>query len=72
MTLNQLRYFKAVCQYDSVSRAAQRLNISQPSVSNAIKELETEFGVRLFNRQYRRISLTDAGLQLLALTESLL
>ena len=72
MTLNQLRYFKAVCQYDSVSRAAQRLNISQPSVSNAIKELESEFGVCLFNRQYRRISLTDAGLQLLALTESLL
>lgn len=72
MTLNQLRYFKAVCQYDSVSRAAQQLNISQPSVSNAIKELESEFGVSLFNRQYRRISLTDAGLQLLSLTEKLL
>lgn len=72
MTLNQLRYFRAVCQYDSVSRAAQQLNISQPSVSNAVKELESEFGVRLFNRQYRRISLTDAGLQLLALAEKLL
>ena len=47
MTLDQLRYFTAVCKYGSVSRGAESLSISQPSVSNAITNLEKEFGVEL-------------------------
>ena len=52
MTLDQLRYFQAVCKYKSVSNASKYLNISQPSVSNAISKLENEFGIMLFVRQY--------------------
>lgn len=72
MTLDQLHYFSAVCQYDSVTLAAQALNVSQPSVSSAIRNLETEFGVSLFNRQHKRLRLTPAGRQLLALSLPLL
>lgn len=72
MTLDQLRYFAAVCQYDSVTLAAQALNVSQPSVSSAIKNLEAEFGVTLFDRQRRRLRLTPAGDQLLELSRPLL
>ncbi len=61
MTLDQLRYFQAVCQYDGVSYAAQMLNISQPSVSNAIANLEKEFGVILFTRHHKRLFLTKEG-----------
>ena len=64
MTLDQLRYFCAVCTYNSVTLAAQILNISQPSVSTAIRNLESEFGVSLFDRQRKRLVLTSAGQQL--------
>ena len=72
MTLDQLRYFSAVCQYESVTLASQALNVSQPSVSSSIKNLELEFGVSLFDRQRKRLRLTPAGSQLLALTRPLL
>lgn len=61
MTLVQLRYFLAVCECESTSRAAEKLNISQPSISSAIRELEREFNVVLFHRQYRGMKLTEAG-----------
>ena len=72
MTLDQLRYFRAVCQCDSVSRAAEILNISQPSVSNAVLALEKEFGVALFERRRRKLILTKEGQQMLAMAEELL
>lgn len=72
MTLDQLRYFQAVCKYDGVSRAAEVLNISQPSVSNAIANLEKEFGVELFTRQRKRLLLTEEGRVLSALAQKLL
>ncbi len=72
MTLDQLRYFKAVCQYNSVSRASEALNISQPSVSNAISKLEKEFGVMLFLRQNKRLVLTKEGAVLLKYATDLL
>lgn len=72
MTLDQLRYFQAVCKYDGVSRAAEVLNISQPSVSNAIANLEREFGVELFIRQRKKLMLTEDGRILAELTEKLL
>lgn len=61
MNLNQLHYFQAVCLWGSVSKAAEVLHISQPSVSGAIKALEDEFQVPLFERKYRGMVLTEAG-----------
>ena len=72
MTLDQLRYFQAVCKYSSVRRASEYLNISQPSVSNAINKLETEFGTMLFTRQSKRLTLTKEGMMLLELANDLL
>ena len=72
MTINQLIYFQAVCKHDGISRAAEALNISQPSISNAIRELEREFDLVLFTRQYRKLLLTEEGAKLLSLTEDLL
>lgn len=72
MTLDQLRYFRAVCKCDSVSQAAEILNISQPSVSNAVLHLEKEFGVTLFERRRKKLILTKEGQQMLNLAEDLL
>lgn len=72
MTINQLIYFQAVCKHDSISRAAEALNISQPSISNAIRELEREFNLVLFTRQYRKLLLTEEGAKLLSLAEDLI
>lgn len=72
MTLDQLRYFQAVCKHSSVSRAAEFLSISQPSVSNAINKLEKEFGTTLFTRQNKRLTLTKEGIVLLELANDLL
>ena len=72
MTLDQLRYFQAVCKYDSVSKASECLNISQPSVSNAISKLEAEFGTMLFTRQNKKLTLTKEGMMLLKLANDLL
>ena len=72
MTLTQLRYFQAVCRFHSVTQASDFLHISQPSISSAIRDLEQEFGVVLFLRQYRGMSLTEEGLHFLELADSLL
>ena len=50
MTILQLKYFEAVYAARSMTRAAERLYVSQPSVSTAIKELEEEIGAQLFLR----------------------
>lgn len=72
MTLEQLRYFQAVCKYDGVRRAAEALNVSQPSVSNAIANLEKEFGLSLFKRQHRHLIITKEGTIMLEMTQKLL
>jgi len=64
MNITQLKYFHAVATYHTVSLAAQHLYISQPSLSNAIKELEKEFSVNLFYRRYNGMFLTPAGTKL--------
>lgn len=65
-TLRQLNYFIAAGETGSVTRAAERVNISQPSVSSAISHLETEFGVQLFIRHHAQgLTLTPAGKRLL-------
>lgn len=61
MTITQMRYFLEVCRQETVTRAAESLHISQPSISNAIRELEKEFGVDLFHRVKLRLSLTREG-----------
>lgn len=61
-TLKQIRYFVTVARFENVSRAAEALNISQPSISAAIAQLEAELGVGLFVRHHARgLSLTPAG-----------
>ena len=61
MKLNQLQYFYAVCRLSSVTKAAAEMHIAQPSVSSAIRELEAECGVTLFNRLKKRLVLTKEG-----------
>ena len=61
MKLIQMQYFQSVCQYNSVSRAAEELHVSQPTISSAIRELEEEFGVQLFHRVKKRLILTQEG-----------
>lgn len=60
-TLRQLRYFVAVAERGSVSGAAQALSISQSAVTEAIKELEGDLGVGLFERHARGLSVTHKG-----------
>ena len=65
MTLRHLRIFVAVCQWGGVTAAAEKLYLSQPSVSVAVGELESYYGIRLFDRIGRRLRLTEVGKQFL-------
>jgi len=61
LDLKQLQYFIAVTEQMNFSKAAEKLHISQPSLSNAIKKLEHEIGSPLLNRNTRNLQLTEAG-----------
>lgn len=56
-----MKYFQTVCRYGSITKAAEELFVSQPTISFCIKELEDEFGVKLFHRRHNRLQLTVEG-----------
>jgi DNA-binding transcriptional LysR family regulator len=59
--LRHLRYFVAIAEEQSFSRAAERVWVAQPGLSTQIRRLETELGVRLFERHTRGVRMTQAG-----------
>lgn len=65
MDIRQIEYFRTLCETKNFTRAADRLHISQPSLSAAIQKLEEEFQVRLFARDNKKVMLTREGAVLL-------
>jgi DNA-binding transcriptional LysR family regulator len=65
MDIRHLRYFQAIAEELSYSKAALRLHIAQPALSRAVKEMESELGTLLFERNRSRVRLTPAGAALL-------
>lgn len=61
MTLRHLKIFIAVCKYKSTVEASKQLHIAQPSISLAIKEIEENYGIKLFDRISRKLILTEDG-----------
>ena len=59
--LNALRSFEAAARYESFTRAAEELHVTQGAVSQQVKALETQLGVKLFNRERQRLKITQAG-----------
>ena len=65
MTLQQLHYIIAISEAGSINRAAERLYVSQPSLTAAIRAVEQELGIALFNRSGRGVTLTADGMEFL-------
>lgn len=72
MDLRVLRYFLAVVKEENVSKAAEFLHVTQPTLSRQLMELEDELGAKLFTRGSRKITLTEQGMFLRARAEEIL
>ncbi|MDE6724468.1 MAG: LysR family transcriptional regulator [Ruminiclostridium sp.] len=72
MEIRVLRYFLTVVREQSITKAAEVLHITQPTLSRQLAQLEDEIGVRLFNRGSRKISLTNEGMLLRRRAEEIL
>ena len=71
MDLRELRYFRAIAECGTFSRAAAQLNVAQPALSRQVKKLEHELGVELLRRTSRGVVPTEAGQALLQRTTML-
>ena len=71
-SLRQIEVFIATARHENVSRAAQALAMSQSAASGALKELESQFGVRLFDRRGKRLQLSELGHQVRPAAQGLL
>ena len=67
MTLQQLKYVTTIANIGSISEAAKRLFVSQPSLTKAIKELEKEMGITIFDRTNKGITVSKEGERSLAM-----
>src|SRR5580704_10475945 len=72
LELKQLEYFRHVAELGSFTRAASFLSVVQPALSRQVRQLETELGQNLFERNGRGVVLTDAGTRLLEHTRGIL
>ena len=72
MTFHQLTYVAEIARCGSISKAAQKLFLSQSGISGAVKELEEELGIALFSRSNRGVALTRAGREFLGYASALL
>ena len=72
MEIRVLRYFLTVVREEGVTRAAEVLHITQPTLSRQLSQLEEEVGVKLFHRGAKKITLTNEGLLLKRRAEEIL
>lgn len=72
MELLQLYYFERIAKYQSMSKAAEELHVSQPSLSSCISRLESELGAKLFDRNGRKLVLNGYGRYFLNMTQQIL
>src|SRR6476620_2281477 len=70
--LNALKAFEAAARHESFTRAAEELFVTQGAVSHQVKALESELGLKLFNRERQRLVLTEAGREYLAVVRDAL
>src|SRR5262245_49083594 len=70
--LNALRAFEAAARHVSFTRAAEELSVTQGAVSHQVKALESELGIKFFNRERQRLSITEAGRDYLAVVRDAL
>ena len=71
MTLRHLNIFLAVCEESNMTKAANKLYITQPSVTQAIKELEVYYHTQLFERNGKKIAISKDGYKLLPIAKNI-
>ena len=61
MDLSQLEYFAELCRVRNYTKASENLHVAQPSITQAVRQLEDELGIQLVDRSQRPLGLTEAG-----------